>query len=285
VPRAAELVDLAKQTFAEFSRHQGQWLAAGIAYFTMFAIAPLIIVTVEIAGFILGAHQALLHQLYGYLSRHAGQSAAHGIESIVSATFSQRRAGVIGEIIGWCVLVLAAVGLFSAVQQALDTLWDVAPQKRSLLQNLLSRLHSFAMMLAVALILLFSIGLNALATLALALGPSALASASFVVGIADFVISLVLLTAGFALCYKYLPDCRVAWRDVGIGATISAVLFLIGQRLLGWYLATAGISSTYGTFGGLFVFLLWVYYSSQILLIGAQFTQVYSKKFGSARSS
>ena len=131
----AVVISLVKETFSEFSRHKAQWLAAAISYFTMFAIAPLIIVVVEIAGLFLGRHQAVLNQLYDYMSSTAGPSAAHGIQAIVTATFAQRKAGLLSQIIGWTVFILAAVGLFSSLQEALNTVWDVEPKKRTLLET------------------------------------------------------------------------------------------------------------------------------------------------------
>ncbi len=119
------MIALVKETFAEFARHKSPWLAAAIAYFTTFAVAPLIIIIVELAGLLLGHHQGVLTELYGYLSRTAGPSAAKGIEAIVSATFSQRKAGILAQVIGWAVFAVAAIGLFSSLQEALNTVWDI----------------------------------------------------------------------------------------------------------------------------------------------------------------
>ena len=280
----AAIVPLAKETFSEFQRHKSQWLAAAISYFTMVAIAPLVIVIVEIAGLVLGHHRVVLHQLYGYLASTAGPSAAHGIQSIVAATFAQRKAGLFAQIVGWVVFVLAAVGLFASLQEALNTVWDVTPKKRGLVDTLKERVLSFGMVLGIAFVLLVSLGINSAMTVAGAalagvapLFPSALK-------VLDFILSLGLITLVFALLFEYLPECRISWRDVWLGAAVSALLFVIGQFLLGWYLGRAGISSSYGTFGGLVVFLIWAFYSAQILLIGAEFTHVYARRFGSQRS-
>ena len=279
-----ELVSLGKETFGEFQRHKSQWLAAAIAYFTVFAVAPLIIVLVEISGFFLGSHQRVLDQLYAYVATSAGPSAASGIQSIVSATFAQRKAGVISQIVGWTVFAVAAVGLFSALQEALNTVWDVTPQKRTLLETARERLLSFAAVLGIAFLLLVSLGLNAVLTVAGAALSHVFPQFPTVLKVLDFGVSLALVTALFALMFEFLPECRIAWRDVWLGAFVSALLFVVGQFLLGWYLGRAGVSSGYGSFGGLIVFLIWVYYSAQIMLLGAEFTRVYANRFGSRRS-
>jgi membrane protein len=278
------VVSLAKATISEFARHKSQWLAAAIAYFTVFAIAPLIIVVVEIAGLILGQHEATLTQLYSYLSTTAGPSAADGVRSIVTATLSQRRAGTLSQIVGWTVFVVAAVGLFGSLQAALNTVWDVETGKRTLKQTALSRLVAFAAVLAAALLLLISLGVNAALTIADAELAHLLPAVPLAATVLDFVVSFVMVTVLFALLFKFLPECQIAWRDIGWGAAVSGLMFVIGQFLLGWYIGRAGISSSYGTFGGLVVFLVWVYYSAQIVLFGAEFTHVYARRFGSLRA-
>lgn len=281
---ASNLVPLARETFSDFQRHKAQWLAAAISYFTMFAIAPLIIVVVEIAGLFLGRHQAILNQLYGYMSSTAGPSAAHGIQAIVMTTFSQRKAGLFAQIVGWTVFVVAAVGLFSSLREALNTVWDVEPKKLTLLETVKQRLLSFGTVIAIAFVLLVSLGLNSLLTVASAALQHVFPGLPLLLKIADFAVSLALVTAVFALMYEFLPECRVRWRDVWVGAVFSALLFVIGQFLLGWYLGRAGIASGYGSFGGIVVFLIWVNYSAQIMLFGAEFTHVYARRHGSLAS-
>ncbi|MBV8149346.1 MAG: YihY/virulence factor BrkB family protein [Candidatus Eremiobacteraeota bacterium] len=240
---------------------------------------------VEIAGFFLGQHEAVLNRLYAYMSTTAGPSAAHGIQSIVAATFSQRKAGVLSQIIGWGVFVLAAVGLFSSLQEALNTVWDVTPAKRTLVETIKERLLSFGAVLGIAFLLLVSLGVNAVLTVADSALIHIFSGFGTIAKLLDFVASFAMITALFALLFEYLPECRIAWRDVWWGAGVSALLFVVGQFLLGWYLGRAGVSSGYGAFGGIVVFLIWVNYSAQIMLLGAEFTHVYARRFGSLRSS
>jgi membrane protein len=276
-----DFVPLAKQTWADFQRHQGQWLAAAISYFTLFAIAPLLIVVLQIVGLMLGQNQSVQQQLYGYLAHNAGQAAASGIRSIVEANMAQHRAGIIAQIAGWVVFVFAAIGLFNALQQALNTVWDIQQKKQTFLDTLRKRGFGFIVVVCVAFILLVSLGINA----ALTIAGNALASIApfmpMLIKVLDFLVSFGVIAVLFGLLFEYLPDCRIEWRDVWPGALVTALLFVVGQFLLGWYLGRAGISSTYGAAGGLVVFLVWVNYSAQIMLLGAEFTHAYARRFGS----
>lgn len=275
------IIALARETLSEFGRHKSQWLAAAIAYYTLFAVAPLIIVVVEIAGLFLGRHEAALAQLYEYMSATAGPSAAHGIQAVVTGTLAQRKEGFLSQTIGWIVFIVGAIGLFSSLQTALNAVWDVEPAKRGLLQAVKERLLSFGTVLAIAFLLLVSLGVNSLLTLAAVPLTHVFPAFPTLLKVLDFFISLALVTVLFALMYEFLPECRIAWRDVWLGAGVSAVLFVAGQFLLGWYLGRAGVSSGYGSFGGIVVFLIWVNYSAQIMLFGAEFTHVYARRYGS----
>ena len=276
---------LIKETVAEFARHKAPWLAAAIAYFALFAIAPLVIVVVEIAGLFLGSHQAVLDQVHAYLAQTAGEEAARGIDAIVSSTFSQRRSGFVAQTAGWVAFVLGAIGFFGALQEALNTIWDVKPAKFGFLKLVKERILSFAMVLGVAFVLLVSLALNSVVSAAQAYAATILPVFPPTTRIVDTGVSLLLVTLVFGLLYKYLPDCRIAWRDVWLGAAASAILFVAGQTLLGWYIGHTAIASSYGAFGGIVVFLVWTFYSAQILLLGAEFTHVYALRFGSLRST
>jgi membrane protein len=275
---AGDVVALARETLTEFRRHKAQWLAAAIAYFTIFAIAPLIIVVVEIAGLFLGGHEAALDRLYGYMSSSAGPSAVHGIQAIVAATFSHRKAGLLAQVVGWALFFVAAAGLFSALQEALNTVWDVTPQEKTFLETITGRALSFGMVLAMAFLLLVSLGINTALTIAGHATAHVMRGLPTLAKLLDFGVSFATVTAVFALLFEYLPDRRIAWRDVWLGATVSALLFVVGQFFLGWYLGRAGVSSGYGAFGGIIAFLIWVYYSAQIMLLGAEFTRIYSRR-------
>ncbi|HEX5275329.1 MAG TPA: YihY/virulence factor BrkB family protein [Candidatus Rubrimentiphilum sp.] len=279
--KRVDWIGLLKETWAEFGRHKAQWLAAAISYFTMFAIAPLIIVVVEIAGLFLGHHRTALDNVMGYLQHTAGKAAASGVRSMVIAAFSQHRAGIIAQAIGWAVFVLGAIGLFSSLQEALNTVWDVEPEKKSVLALVRDRATSFGVVLAIAFVLLVSLGLNAVLTIAAGAMQDVFPLFPTLIKIVDFILSFAVIAVLFALLFRYLPESEIEWRDVWLGGAATALLFVIGQFLLGWYLGRAGISTSFGAFGSLVVFLVWVNYSAQIMLFGAEFTHVYARKHGS----
>jgi membrane protein len=271
---AGRIVSLIKQAFGEFQRHKDQWLAAAIAYFALFAVAPLVIVVVEIAGLVLGRDREASAELYRYLATAAGPSAATGIESIVTATMSHRGSGALAQVIAWGVVVLGALGLFGSLQEALNTVWEVVPARKSLLDRIKERLVAFGMVMCVAFVLLASLALNSVLTIASAALARVLPFFPTLLSGGDFALSFALIATLFALLFKYLPECPVAWRDVWLGAVLSALLFVAGQFLFGWYIGRAGIASGYGAFAGLVVFLLWSYYSAQMFLLGAEFARV-----------
>ncbi len=275
-----EIVPLVKQSWTDFQRHNAQWLAAALAYFAAFAIAPLIIALVEIAGLVIHDHQRVLNMVFGYLQRDAGPGAG-AVKQMVAATFNEPRKGILAEIIGWIVFILAAVGLFGAMQFALNTVWELIPEKTTFQQAIKQRASSFGVMLGVALLLLVSMGVNAVLTMMSAYLTHVFPGFATLMKIADFAVSFGVLWAAFAMLYEYLPECKIEWRDVWVGSAVTSFLFVVGQFLLGWYLGRAGVSSGYGAFGSLVVFLIWVNYSAQIVLFGAEVTQVYAQRYGS----
>lgn len=278
--QARQIVPVFKDTWGNFQRHNAQWLAAALAYFAAFAVAPLIIVVVEIAGAFLGSHQRVLSQIYSYMQRDAGGGAA-AIKQIVATTFAHRHQSGIAQYVGWGVFLLAAIGLFSAVQFALNTAWDLKPRYNGIWHLLWQRVCAFGVLMAIALLLLLSIVVNAALTLA---GTALAGIAPFfpvLIKAVDFAVSFGVVMVALAVLFEYLPECRIEWRDVWTGAAMTSLLFVIGQFLLGWYLGRAGVSSGYGAFGSLVVFLIWSNYTAQIMLFGAEFTRVYAERFGS----
>jgi membrane protein len=275
---AQQWIALLRETWSDYQRHSAQWLAAALAYFAAFAVAPLIIVLVEVAGFFLHNHQHVLGVIFGYLRRDLG-SGSQAVEAIVVATFNQPRQSTLSQVIGWAIFVLAAIGLFNALQFALNTAWGV-DEKRGLLAIVRQRVVGFAMMLVVALLLLGSVFANAALTTAAAYFNECFVGLAAIVNAGDLIVTFALVWILFALLFLYLPNCRIGWRDVWLGAGLTAVLFSIGQFLLGWYLGRAGLASTYGAVGSLVAFLLWANYTAQIFLFGAEFTHVYATRHG-----
>ena len=276
---------LLKQTVHNFQRHKGQWLAAAIAYYMTFAIAPLIIVVVQIAGLVLGHHRAVLNEIFGYIGSTAGQGASDAVRSIVSSTFRQTHSGAWALAIGWLIFLVATIGLFTALQSALNIVWDLAPTKQSLTQTIRSRATAFGAVVVLALLLTASLVINSALTVASSAMAHVYPAIPVLIRALDFMLSFLVIAVLLSFVFRFLPDCRVEWGDVWVGSAVTAFLFVVGQFLLGSYLGRTGISSAFGAFAALIVFLLWTNYSAQIMLFGAEFTHVFAQTHGSRKSA
>lgn len=254
-------------------------LGASLAYYTLFAIAPILLVATAIAGMAFGA-EAVRGEIVGQLDSLVGREGALAVQSLLEGA-SQRRAGTIATVIGSITFLVAATGAFLELQVALNTIWRVKVKERiNLTVFLTDRLRSFGLVVAVGFLLLVSLAVTA----ALAALNAWLARLSpeipYVWGVIGNVVSIVVTTGLFALLFRFLPDVRLKWRDVTTGALVTAVLFALGQQVIGLYLGQSSMASAYGAAGSMMVLLLWVYYSCQILLFGAEFTRVYAQSRG-----
>jgi membrane protein len=270
-----------KQTFAEWSEDKAPRLAAALAYYTVFALAPLLLIAIAVAGLFFG-REAATHQIGEQISGLLGPTAGEAINSMVQAASAKQGSGIAASIIGIATLLFAASGVFGELQDSLDTIWEVQPKPGlGIWGTIKKRFFSFGMVLGVGFLLLVSLVISAMLS----------AIGGFVAGdqfgqtliwkTINFVISFGVTTVLFALIFKVLPDAEVQWGDVWIGALVTALLFTIGKAAIGWYLGRPGTTSAYGAAGSFVALLLWVYYSAQILFIGAEFTQVYAKAYGS----
>jgi membrane protein len=201
---------------------------------------------------------------------------------MIQSASNKPNTGVISTVVGVIALLFGAGGVVGQLQTSLDTIWGVTPKPGQGIWGFIrQRFVSFAMVLAIGFLLLVSLAVTALLS-SFAQWLGGLMGGAAVVGhVVDFLVSFVFVTALFAIIYKFLPDVRIEWRDVWIGAAITSVLFTIGKTLIGIYLGTSGVSSAYGAAGSLITVLLWVYYSSLIFFLGAEFTQVYAREYGS----
>src|SRR6202011_5014089 len=278
-----------KETYARFNADKAPRLAAALSYSTIFALAPVFLIVIAVAGQIMGltngghGHHIVEDQLLEAIKPSAGQEAADTVKQMVTAAYGHRAQGGIAQVVGWITLLLGAAGLFAALQDALNTVWHVEPPKKKLWTAIRDRLASIGMLLAIGFLLLVTTALNALIAYMSTYVSHALPfpGAGFVFGLINIVVSLGLITLLFGLMYKYLPDAKIEWRDVWTGPLVTAVAFVIGQAAIALYLGKAGVESAYGAAGSLLVLLLWVNYSSMILLFGAEFTRVYAEKHGS----
>ena len=254
-------------------------LGASLAYYTLFAIAPILLVATAIAGMVFGA-EAVRGEIVGQLDQLLGREGALAVQSLLEGA-SQRRAGVVATVIGSIAFTAAATGAFLELQLALNTIWRVKTKPGvNVRAFLIDRLRSFGLVVAIGFLLMVSLAVTA-ALAALSAWLSRLSPGMPIVwsGV-SIVVSLVVTTGLFALLFRFLPDVHLHWRDVSTGAFVTAALFTIGQQLIGLYLGQSSMASSYGAAGSMMILLLWVYYSCQILLFGAEFTRVYADRRG-----
>ena len=251
-------------------------LAAALAYYTLLSVAPLLVIAVSIAGLVFGP-DAARGRISAELLNLVGPQAAETIQAIL-ANANAPYAGIFGSAVGIVILLIGASGVFGELQSALNIIWKVPPSSSSGISALLKeRFFSFAMVLGVAFLLLVSLVVSAGIGAAGGVLQDSLAGGEFLWQVLNLLLSLAITSGLFALIFKVVPDVPVAWRDVWLGAIVTACLFTLGKFLLGLYLGKAMISSAYGAAGSAVVFVVWVYYSAQILLLGAEFTCVYAK--------
>ena len=254
-------------------------LGASLAYYTLFALAPILLVATAVAGLVFGA-EAARGQIVGQLDQLVGPDGARAVQSLLEGA-SHRRAGMLASVLGAITFTVAAMGAFLELQAALNTIWRVKPNPRANVRGfVLDRLRSFGLVVAIGFLLMVSLAVTASLTALHAWLAQRSPSIPVAWGGANVFASVVVTTALFALLYRFLPDVRLRWRDVTTGAFVTAILFTIGQQLIGLYLGQTSVSSSYGAAGSVMILLLWVYYSCQILLFGAEFTRVYAERRG-----
>jgi membrane protein len=271
---------LLKATFAEWNRDQAPRLGAALAYYATFSLAPLLIIAVAISGLVFG-REAASGQIIGQIQGLVGADTAATIQAMIAKS-NQPATSVITSLLGIVALLFGASGVFGELQQSLNTIWDIEPKpKHGLWTSMKEKFFSFGMVLGSGFLLLISLvlsaGLAAMSNIVTGLIPGW----GVITQVLNFILSFVVITVLFALIFKYVPETKIAWADVWIGAALTALLFTIGKALIGLYIGYSSLSSTYGAAASLVVILIWVYYSAQILFFGAEFTQVYANANGS----
>jgi membrane protein len=277
--KAKSTFDLLKQAAVDWMEDNALRLSAALSYYSIFSIAPLLVIAIAIAGWFLGPQvaQGMLHdQLSGLL----GAKAAEGVEGMIQSA-SKPTSSVMAGIMGGITLLLGASGVFGQLKDALNTIWEVeAKPGRGVWKFIHERLLSFGMVAVIGFLLLVSLFVTtALAGVSKYLG-SVLPMSGVLLGVLSSAVSFGVITVLFASVFKFLPDAKVQWRHVWIGAALTALLFEIGKALLAWYLGKQGAASAYGAATSAVLLLLWVYYASLILFYGAEFTQVYARAKG-----
>src|SRR5881275_1736637 len=272
---------LLKQTFSEWLEDKAPQLGAALAYYTVFSLAPLVLVLLAVVGLIFrndpgGAWNKITEQMSYFLDK----SAVEVVQNIAQKA-AQPNKSLLATIIGILLALFGASGVFGQLQDALNTIWGVkAKPGLGIWAFLRARFLSFAMVAGICFLLLVSLAIEALlkgfSHYLQSVLPGGIAIAVTVYLVFDFGVIVLL----FAMIFKFLPDVKIQWRDVWIGAVMTAVLFGVGKWALGFYLGSGTAGSAYGAASSLITLLLWVYYSSQILLFGAEFTQVYAERAG-----
>jgi membrane protein len=271
---------LLKATGQEWVKDKVPRLGAALAYYTALSIAPLVVIIIAIAGLAYG-QRAAQHQLNTQIQEWVGHDAAMAIQAMIKHSRSVAE-GVIAGGVGVVMLLLGASGVFSELQDSLNTIWEVQPKPgRGILGMLKDRFLSFAMVLGIGFLLLVSLVITSALSAIGAYFAGLFADIASVLQVVKFFVSVGVILLLFALIFKYLPDAKIAWKDVWMGAALTALLFVLGKYLLGLYLAHSSIASTYGAAGSFVVLLVWVYYSAQILYFEGEFTKVYANKVGS----
>lgn len=281
--KSRDFYNLVAETIREWQTDQAARLAAALAYYATFSLAPVLILVLAIAGLV-GGRDAAQGLVMAQVQDLVGQEGRQFVQSMIENA-ATTRTGVIASIAGFATLLLGALAAFNELQNALDRIWDVEPKPITrwnlrVQRFIFKRLLSFSMVLGVGFLLLVSLVISAgLAALNEYMVTIPLFS-ELMLQVLHLIISLGLITLLFAMIFKFVPDVEIRWRHVWLGAAITAVLFTIGKTLIGIYLGQTEVGTTYGAAGSLVILMIWIYYSSQILFLGAEFTQVFSKRFG-----
>jgi membrane protein len=270
---------LLKDTVISFIDDEALSRGAAISFFTVTSIAPVLLIVIAIAGLAFGrdaAEGAITEQLAGLM----GQQTAEVLQSAV-ASAAAKPSGILATIIGILTLFVTASGVFGEMQSALNTIWKAGPIGTTVSRLIRARAASLGLVAALGFLLMVSLVVSA----ALAAFGNHLSSllpfGKLLLSVLNLIVSLALISILFAAIYKVLPDRHLEWRDVAVGAVVTAVLFTVGKSLIGWYIGSGSVASSYGAAGALIVLLLWVYYSAQIFLLGAEFTKAYANRHGS----
>jgi len=271
---------LAKAGNAWIDDH-AQSMGAALSYYTVFSIAPLLLIAISVAGLAFGqdaARGAVVDQLQSLL----GQTGAQAIQELLK-NVSRPSSGIVATLVGIVVLMIGATSVFAELQDDLNRIWQVPTERKrsSWWAFLRTRILSIGMIFAMGFMLLASLAASAAFDAFAAWSTSAIAGWEGLAHGVNFVVSFVLTTALFAMIYRFMPQATIEWRDVGIGALVTAFLFSIGKYLIGLYIGKSALASGFGAAGSLAVLLAWVYYSAQIFLFGAEFTWAYAHAFGS----
>lgn len=270
---------LIKEAAADWSHDRAPRLGAALAYYTVFSLVPFLVVVIALIGLVLG-QEAAQSAILSHIATLVGDQSAAAIKDMIQRA-DQPSTGLVATGLAVVTLLFGASGVFGQLQDALNTVWGVEPKEgRGVWGFIKDRFLSFVAVLGTGFLLLVSLILSSALAAFGKWFSGLLPLPEALLHLFNFVLSFVVVTGLFALIFKVLPDAKVAWRDVWVGALLTAALFTIGKYALGLYLGKSNVASAYGAAGSLVLILVWVYYSAQILLYGAEFTQVYANRLG-----
>jgi membrane protein len=269
-----------KNSVRYYDDHDTSTLGAGLSYYMVFSIAPMLIIVISVAGSLLGPDAVdgeIKRQIQGVM----GPDTAKEIQDMIKAAYSPGK-NWIATTLSIIFLITGALGVFTQLRTSLNVIWDVKPgEKKPFLRYLLNRLFSFGFIISVGLLMIVSLAVNALvAGLSGYMGHRIPGFSKFLLGLAEIILSYGLATLLFALIYKFMSDVKIKWKSVWFGALFTSVLFAIGKYIIGIYIVKSNLSSTYGAASSLIIILLWVYYSAQIVFFGAEFTRALAQERG-----
>ena len=275
----AETWGMLKATVLSFIDDEMLSRGAAIAFYTVTSIAPVLLIVVAIAGLVFG-NQAAQNSITSELGSLMGSQTAEVLQAAVAGA-AKKSSGMLATIIGIATFLATASGVFGEMQASLNSIWKTKPRTNTMSQLIRARVVSLGLVAALGFLLIVSLAVSAGLTAFSNYLDIVFPSGKLILPILNFFVSFALLAVLFAAIYKILPDRDLQWRDVITGAVVTSALFTIGKSLIGWYIGSSAVASSYGAAGGLIVLLLWVYYSVQTFLLGAEFTKVYANRHGS----
>lgn len=267
-------IDLVKQAVGAWFDDRAPTIGAAIAFYTMFSLAPMLVIVIAVAGFVFG-REAAEGALFGEIAKLVGPDSAGAVQAMLRSAGSTR-SGIIATVVGIGTLIATATAVFSELQAALNLIWKVpATGNLSVTQFLKSRILSLCVILVIGFLLLVSLVVSTALMVFSDYLDRTLPNFSFILFLVHYVLSFGFTTVFFAAIFKILPDHPVEWRDVWLGAALAALLFSLGKHLISLYIGSSNIASTYGAAGALIIVFVWVYYSAQIFLLGAEFAKAH----------
>jgi len=280
----ANLPNLLKLTYQGWKEDKASRLAAALAYYTIFSLAPMLVIIIAVTG-LFWQRDVVQSQLMNQIEGLVGADGRAFVSDLLTGA-SNPAQGIFATVAGVITLMLGALGVFNELHNALNTIWEVKEEEtkgflESIKQVIFNRLLSFTMILGIGFLLLVSLVISAGISAVEETIGNAVPLSEILLQLVNLIISIGVITVLFALIFKFLPDAEIAWRDVWLGAFVTAILFSLGKFLIGLYLGNSAVASSFGAAGSLVLLLVWIYYSAQILLFGAEFTQVYANELGS----